>query len=45
MNECPFCGGFLDCNSDDVWICRQCNEIWVRAFSKELIEYLKEFKP
>ncbi len=31
MNECPFCGGTLDCSIDDIWICRNCDEAWVRV--------------
>jgi heterodisulfide reductase subunit C len=30
MNECPFCGSTLDCNSNDVWICHECKEVWLR---------------
>ncbi len=30
MNECPFCGNHLNCESDDVWICENCKEKWVR---------------
>ncbi len=35
MNECPFCGMHLDCNSNDVWICEKCNESWIRRKSLE----------
>ncbi len=31
MNECPFCGGTLDCINKDVWKCENCHEVWLRA--------------
>ncbi len=31
MNECPFCGGTLDCNDNDVWFCDNCSQVWIRV--------------
>ncbi len=31
MNECPYCGMHLNCNSNDVWICTRCDEMWIRV--------------
>ncbi len=46
MNECPFCGGALDCNSNDIWMCDNCNEVWVRVqiLNKETVKRIFEMK-
>ncbi len=31
MNECPFCGMHLNCNSNHTWICENCGNVWIRA--------------
>ncbi len=43
MNECPFCGGTLNCNNDDIWYCNHCHETWIRV-TTELLNRIKEFE-
>ncbi len=40
MNECPFCGMHLNCNSDDVWICTNCCQFWIRI-TKQFEQIIK----
>ncbi len=44
MNECPFCGGTLNCNNNNIWICEHCDEVWFRVTEtlKQLFKILKE---